>query len=382
MVPVNAISACWADYDNDGWLDLFIAGEQSRNLLFRNKGDGTFAEVAVKAGVAGRGRGGKGASWGDFDGDGYPDLLVTYLDAPPELYRNKKDGTFTEMAAALGVLRPSVGGFSCWFFDYDNDGWPDIYANGYDRTLDDLVRSLLNEPTGREVGRLYRNVQGRRFEDVTRAAGLERLMAPMGSNFGDFDNDGYLDFYLGTGEPGLSTLIPNRMFRNMGGTRFADITTAAGTGHLQKGHGVAIGDWDGDGSVDLFMEVGGVTPGDRFRNVLFQNPGQGNHWLTVKLRGVKTNRAAIGARIKAVLASPNEQTVYRHVTSGSSFGANPLEQTLGLGKAERVAVLEVSWPTSGTTQVFRDVAVDQAIEIREFAQDYRRLERARIAVPR
>ncbi|HMC72158.1 MAG TPA: VCBS repeat-containing protein, partial [Mycobacteriales bacterium] len=288
MVSINAISACWADCDNDGWLDLFIAGEQGHNLLFRNKGDGTFEEVAVKAGVAGRGRGGKGASWGDFDGDGYPDLFVNYLDAPPELYRNNKNGTFTEVAASMGILRPTTGGFSAWFFDYDNDGWLDIYANGYDRTLDDLVRSLLGQPTGREVGRLYRNLKGRSFEDVTRAAGLELLMGPMGSNFGDFDNDGYLDFYLGTGEPGLSTLIPNRMFRNVGGTRFAEITTSAGTGHLQKGHGVAIGDWDRDGSVDIFMETGGVTPGDRFRNVLFQNPGQGNHWLTVKLRGVKT----------------------------------------------------------------------------------------------
>ncbi len=382
MVPTNAISACWADYDNDGWLDLFIACEQGRNLLFRNKGDGTFEEVAVKAGVAGRGRGGKGASWGDFDGDGYPDLFVNYLDGPPALYRNNRDGTFTDVAAAMGVLRPSTAAFSCWFFDYDNDGWLDIYAAGYDRTLDEIVRGLLGQATGREVGRLYRNVQGKNFQDVTRAAGLEMVMAPMGSNFGDFDNDGYLDFYLGTGEPGLATLVPNRMFRNVAGQRFSEITTSAGTGHLQKGHGIAIGDWDRDGNVDIFMEVGGVTPGDRFRNVLFQNPGQGNHWLTVKLRGVKTNRAAIGARIKAVTAGPTAQTVYRHVNSGSSFGANPLQQTLGLARAERVAVLEVYWPTSGTTQVFRDVALDQAIEITEFAADYRKLDWQRIAVPR
>jgi hypothetical protein len=116
--------------------------------------------------------------------------------------------------------------------------------------------------------------------------------------------------------------------------------------------------------------------------VLYQNPGQSNHWLTVKLRGVKTNKAAIGARIKAVTAGPTAQTVYRHVNSGSSFGANPLQQTIGLGKAERVATLEVYWPTSGTTQVFGDVAIDQAIEITEFATEYRKLDWKPIPVPR
>ncbi len=120
----------------------------------------------------------------------------------------------------------------------------------------------------------------------------------MGSNYGDFDNDGWLDMYLGTGEPSLATLVPNRMFKNVGGERFAEITGTSGTGHLQKGHGVACGDWDRDGDVDLFVQTGGAANGDRYHNLLFQNPGQGNHWLTVKLVGKKTNRAAIGARIK------------------------------------------------------------------------------------
>ena len=130
---------------------------------------------------------------------------------------------------------------------------------------------------------------------------------------------------------------------------------------------VACGDWDRDGNVDLFVELGGAMPGDRFHNVLFQNPGQGNNWLTVKLIGQKTNRAAIGARIKVVTAAKEPLTVHRHISSGSSFGGNPLQQTIGLAKADRVAQLEIYWPTSGTTQVFRDVDVNQAIEVTEFA---------------
>jgi hypothetical protein len=127
--------------------------------------------------------------------------------------------------------------------------------------------------------------------------------------------------------------------------------------------------------------MGGAVNGDKYHNILFQNPGQKNNWLSVKLVGTKTNRAAVGARIKAVTAGAEPLTVHRHVSSGSSFGANPLEQTIGLGKADRVAVLEVYWPTSGTTQVFRDVAVNQAIEVTEFAGDYRRLDRKPVRLP-
>src|SRR6185437_7377984 len=183
------------------------------------------------------------------------------------------------------------------------------------------------------------------FQDATKEAGLDMVFATMGSNFGDFDNDGYLDMYLGTGEPNLSLLVPNRMFKNVAGRRFAEITASSGTGHLQKGHGVACGDWKRDGNIDLFIEMGGAVPGDRYHNVLFLNPGHDNSWLTVKLVGRKTNRPAIGARIKVVTAGDTPLTVHRHVSSGSSFGANPLRQTIGLAKATRVESLEVYWPT-------------------------------------
>ena len=130
------------------------------------------------------------------------------------------------------------------------------------------------------------------------------------------------------------------------------------------------------------MQTGGAVPGDRYHNVLFQNPGQGNHWLTVKLVGQKTNRASIGARIKAVTGGEHPLTVHRHVSHGSSFGGNPLQQTIGLAKAASVATLEIYWPTSQTRQAFHDVAVDQAIEITEFAEGYRKLNWTRLPVPR
>ena len=216
---------------------------------------------------------------------------------------------------------------------------------------------------------------------MTREAGLDMVFSTMGSNYGDFDNDGYLDMYLGTGEPDLSTLVPNRMFKNVAGQRFAEITASSGTGNLQKGHGVACGDWDRDGDTDIFIEMGGAVNGDKYHNILFQNPGHDNHWLTVKLTGRQTNRAAIGARIKVVTGGEMPQTFYRHVSSGSSFGANPLQQTIGLAKAERIAVLEIYWPTSGTAQVFRDIAVDQAIAITEFVDGYQTLDWKPIPIP-
>jgi hypothetical protein len=379
--PVNSNCAAWADFDNDGFLDLFVCCERQPNRLYRNRGDGTFEEVAAKAGVQGRGEMCKGCAWIDYDNDGYPDLFLNNLEGTAQLFHNNRNGTFTDVTARMGIDGPRFG-FSCWAFDFDNDGYLDLFATSFDRTLGDVVKGMLGEPHGRQSNRLYRNLGGKGFKDVTKESGLDLVFSAMGSNFADFDNDGFLDFYLGTGEPSLATLVPNRMFRNVAGKRFADITASSGTGHLQKGHGVACGDWRRCGSVDLFIEMGGAVTGDRYHNVLFANPGQGNNWLTVKLVGVKTNRPAIGARIKVVTAGAEPLTVHRHVSSGSSFGANPLQQTVGLGKAARVALLEIHWPTSGTTQVFRDLAVNQAVEVKEFAAEYRKLDWKPVPLPK
>jgi len=379
--PVNSISAQWADFDNDGFLDLFICCERQPNRLYRNRGDGTFEEVAARAGVAENTTTCKGATWIDFDNDGYPDLFLTNLDGTAILYRNNGNGTFTDVTTKMGIDGPQFG-FGCWSFDYNNDGWLDIFATSYDRSTEDVIRGLIGKPHRRCSNKLFRNMEGKGFQDVTKEVGLDLVFATMGCNFGDFDNDGFLDFYLGTGDPQFSTLVPNRMFRNLGGKRFVDITGSSGTGHLQKGHGVACGDWRRNGMIDIAIEMGGAVTGDRYHNVLFQNPGHGNNWLNVKLVGKKTNRAAIGARIKVVTAGENPLTVYRWVSSGASFGANPLEQEIGLGKADRIAVMEVYWPTSGTTQTFRDLSINQFIEVTEFASEYRKREFKPISIPK
>jgi hypothetical protein len=379
--PLNSNAAAWADYDNDGWVDLFVACERQPNRLYRNRGDGTFVEVAAKAGLDEKmEKFCKGCAWLDYDNDRFPDLYLNDLAGKGRLYKNNGDGTFTNSSSEMGIDGPFTG-FPCWAWDYDNDGWIDIFATSYDLTLKDVVRGLLGQDHTRRSNRLYRNNHGKGFEDKTREAGLDMVFATMGCNFADFDNDGWLDMYLGTGDPNLALLVPNRMFKNVAGQRFAEITGTSGTGHLQKGHGVACGDWDNDGDIDIFIETGGAVNGDKYHNVLFQNPGQGNHWLTVKLVGSKSNRAAIGARIKAVTAGSEPATVFRHVSSGSSFGANPLRQTIGLGKTDRLAVLEIDWPTSGTTQVFRDIPADRTIEITEFETGYKTLPARAIAMP-
>jgi hypothetical protein len=365
-------TSAWADFDNDGFLDLFVGNENAPGQLFRNKGDGTFVDVAPTAGVA-KVSFAKGATWGDYDNDGFPDLYVSNYRQENFLYRNNGDGAFTEVAKALGVEGPKAS-FPTWFFDYDNDGCQDLFVSSYVQSVAEIAKEFLSRPVDVETMKLYRNTCRGGFEDVSGEAGINRVSMAMGANFGDIDNDGFLDFYLGTGSPSYGALVPNLLFRNEGGRRFADVTSLTGTGHLQKGHGIAFGDVDHDGDQDIFLHTGGAVPGDSYGNVLFRNPGTPNHWLRVKLVGRKTNRAAIGARIKAVVIDQGGQprAIQRVVTSGGSFGSSSFQQHLGLGAAARVQSLEVWWPTSGTRQVFEDISADQAIEITEGQNSYRR----------
>jgi len=382
LFPVNSIAASWADYDNDGWLDLFVCSERQTSLLFHNLGNGQFEEVSAHAGVNGLSTDAcKGAAWIDFDNDGYPDLFKNYLSTKQaQLFHNQKDGTFRDVSAEQGIDGP-IQGFACWAWDYDNDGWTDIFATCYDRTLGDVIKGLQGLPHERSSNRLFRNLGGTGFQDVTKEAGLDLVFATMGSNFGDFDNDGYLDMYLGTGDPNLATLVPNRMFKNVDGKRFSEVTGTSGTGNLQKGHGVACGDWDRDGNVDILIQMGGPVKGDKYHNILFQNPGHNHNWLTVKLTGQKSNRPAVGAQIKVVTGGESPKAFYRRVTSGGSFGSSPLQQTIGIGTADRIAELEIYWPTSGTTQRFQNVEVNQAITITEFADEYQKLDWQPVSIP-
>ncbi len=381
--PIATESAAWGDYDNDGLVDVFVCGEylppgrpsssklgdpRNRCRLYHNRGDGTFVNVADLAGVTNE-RCAKGSAWGDYDGDGRLDLFVSNMGQPCRLYHNLGEGTFRDVAPELGVTGTDAS-FACWFWDYDNDGLLDLYVNDYRARVAEVLASVMGVGIeGSSRPRLYRNLGAAGYSDVTKEVGLDRAMAPMGANFGDVDNDGYLDIYLGTGDMSYEGLDINLMFRNALGGRFEDITTSSGTGHLQKGHGVSFADWDCDGDLDLFVELGGGTPGDQSYNALFQNPGLGRHWLKVKLVGTKTNRAALGAKIRVDLKAKGGQSrsIHRTVGNNSSFGGNSLVELIGLRDETRVAALTISWPTSKTTQTFLDLAVDQAIEITEGA---------------
>ncbi len=375
-------AAGFADYDLDGDLDLYIGSEANientfPGQLFQNQGNGTFLDVAERARVENV-RFCKGVTWGDYDADRYPDLYVSNLGGKERLYHNRRDGTFEDVADKAGVTGPT-NSFPTWFWDFDNDGALDIFVSTYELVdiqaslrLAPVAASYLGLPFEGELACLYKGDGKGGFRDVAVERNIKRLTLPMGSNFGDLDNDGYLDFYLGTGYPAYDGLIPNVLYWNRGGEKFLDVSAAAGVGHLQKGHGVAFGDLDRDGDLDLFEQMGGAYPGDGFGDVLFQNPGFGKHWLALELTGVASNRSAIGARIHAEFEEHGARRhVWRWVGMVSSFGSNPLEEHLGLGQAKSVARLEIYWPKSNTTQVFADVPVDVRLEIVEGAKEYR-----------
>lgn len=372
-LPTQA--ADWADFDLDGDLDLYVGNESTSAIeapsqLFLNRGDGTFVDVAAEAGVLNQ-RFAKGVSWGDYDGDRFPDLYVSNLGQPNRLYRNRGDGTFADVAPELGVQRP-IDSFPCWFFDYDNDGALDIFVGTFYRSVEPIVRSYLGLETGAEALTLYRGDGKGGFREVGTELGLRRATVVMGANYGDLDDDGWLDLYLSTGYPAYEGLMPNLLYRNRAGKSFADVTTAAGVGHLQKGHAVSFADVDGDGDTDLFVEMGGAFTGDAFGNALFRNPGFGHRWIEVRLVGARSNRFGVGARLRCIVETEGGRfTLYRTVRSGGSFGAGPLTQHLGLGRATKLLELEVVWPASGTKQLFRDVALDRRVVIVEGDSDLR-----------
>jgi tetratricopeptide (TPR) repeat protein len=379
--PTSTQTAVWADIDNDGYLDLFVGNENGPSQLFRNKGDGTFEDISHAAGVD-RIAFTKGVVAADFDDDGYVDFYVSNLNGNNFLYHNNHDGTFTDVAAEAGVQKPWQS-FATWFFDYDNDGRPDLFVTSYYISTEETLRSYLGLSPNAETLKLYRNMGDGTFRDVTAETHLDRVFMPMGANFGDIDNDGFLDIYLGTGNPTYGSLVPNVLLHNKDGKFFTDVTESSGTGELHKGHGVAFADMGNNGHEDLLEEVGGAVPGDRHAFRLFKNPRGDNDWITVHLVGVKSNRSAIGARIKVTVQDGDQapRTIYRTVGSGGSFGASPLQQHIGLGKSARILDLEVWWPASQTRQNFAGVNKNQFIEIKESEKSYTVLWRHSFQLP-
>ena len=353
-------TASWGDFNNDGWLDLFIGNENTGGSnhiseLYQNNGDGTFFEVAQAHNINAIGFI-KAVIWGDINNDGFLDLYISRLGEPNLLFQNsgpENNYHFKEISKTSGVTEP-LNSFPAWFWDFNNDGWEDIWVSGYDNSSGHVAMDYLGLKHDGESPRLYQNNKDGTFTDVTKKANLDHPLLTMGSNFGDLNNDGFLDFYAGTGDPDFRSIQPNRMFLNKRGESFDDVTFHGRFGHLQKGHGVSFADFDRDGDLDIHAVMGGAYEGSVYQNALFENPGGWKtHWIGISLRGNKTNKLALGARIEIVLE--NGSSIFRTVSSGGSFGGNPFDQMIGLGKDGKIKTINVFWPGSQTTQTFSGI---------------------------
>jgi tetratricopeptide (TPR) repeat protein len=368
-------SAVWVDIDNDGYLDLFIANENSPSQLFHNKGDGTFEDISHSAGID-QTAFSKGVTAADYDQDGYVDFYVSNMSGANNLYHNNGNLTFTDVARQAGVQAPLVS-FSTFFFDYDNDGWPDLFVTSYHVSVAESMKTYLGLPHNAETLKLYRNKHDGTFEDVTEKVGLDKVFMPMGSGFGDIRNDGFLSIYLGNGNPSYTALVPHTLLLNKDGKQFVDITASSGTGELHKGHAITFADLDRSGNVAIVAEIGGAVPGDAHTLRVFKNPGNNNDWINVHLVGVKSNRSGVGAQIKITVTDDGQapRSIYRTVGETSSFGSQPMEQHIGLGHNAHIVAIDVWWPATNTRQHFTNVAKNQYIEIKEFASEVSKLDR-------
>lgn len=373
-----AHSSAIADYNNDGWLDIFIGNETRKDSepyhseLFINNGDGTFQNKAtathtdILAFV-------KGAIATDINNDGYMDIAISGQGHENMILKNmskENDGKliFEDVTKATGISGP-IKSFPILAMDFNNDGWEDIFIFTYDAGNCDYDNAayFFDKPVRGEYSAVYKNNGDGTFENITSTSGMTVPMAAMGVNFGDLNNDGWLDVYVGTGTPNYSSLVPNKMFLNNQGVDFKDITTQTGMGHLQKGHGIAFADFDNDGDQDVFEDMGGGYMGDAFQSAFFENTINENKWITIDLVGNKSNRDGIGARIlvKTVYPDGSSRDIYNTMSTGGSFGSGPLIKQIGLGNASSISELQIYWPASGITQVFKDVTLNSKLQIEE-----------------
>jgi len=434
---------CVGDYDNDGRDDLFLT-YYGKNVLYHNNGDGTFTDVTKEAGLLeSRTRFGTGCTFVDYDRDGHLDLFISryidldlaktpvggssryckYKDVPVNcgpmgltqetcaLYHNNGNGTFTEVTAQAGIAKAGTRyGLTAVAFDYNNDGWPDLfvacdstpnllYRNNHDGTFSEVAvesgcavngdgqeQANMGVAVGDYDGDgyldmflphfsedtpiLYRNVNGEFFDDLTNAAGLavNTKYVCWGVDFADLDNDGWLDIFHVTGtvypeiekvHPEYKFKTPRVIYRNLGNGSFEEVSELSGAPVLEphSSRGCAFGDFNNDGNIDLLILNMSEPP-----SLLRNENRSGHHWLNVKLMGTRLNRSAIGAR---VTVTTGDRRQIREVRSGSSYiSQSDLRQHFGLGAARKVDQIEVSWP-SGLVERLSGVEADHFITIEE-----------------
>jgi enediyne biosynthesis protein E4 len=428
------------DYDNDGYPDLFVLG-YGRCILYHNNGDGTFTDVTARAGVENRGLWGSSAAWFDYDNDGKLDLVIAnYVDwspdrnfycgdrgpgmrsychpddfhgQPPTLYHNNGDGTFTDVSKTSGVGLKGGNGLGVVTFDYDNDGWQDIFIandhmpnflfhNNRDGTFREVgymagvavsadgqfeagmgVDAADTTGNGRldlivghldmQLARLYQNLGDQTFEDATlrsKIAYATYHISTFGARFMDYDNDGARDLFLANGHvldnielyhAGTKYAEPKMMFRNMGRGFFEDVSDRIGSDFLlpRVSRGAAIGDFDNDGDLDILVNNCGQAP-----QLLRNDGGNANHWLEIFLVGTKSNRDGVGARVKV---STGDLVLYDQRKGGMSYqSAQDPRLHFGLGPRTTVDSVEIIWPSGGVTKLAK-LQSDQIVTVKEGA---------------
>jgi hypothetical protein len=407
----------WVDYDNDGHLDLFITsadafGFASENELFRNDGNGSFTKMtsAAVGDIVPGGGDSEGPLWADYDRDGFVDVYVARYGAD-WLFRSNGDGTFAKVPNNVGIPQDNYESYHGMWGDYDNDGWPDLVLPIGTQGSAQLVRTVLyhalgdgtfaNVQTGSIVTNLgdwagpgwgdydndgdldlfvcsrsrnqlpnllYRNNGDGTFDRMTSnvVGSIVSDLVPiafLNCAWGDYDNDGFLDLFVGVRGDGVSA-VTNFLYHNNGNGSFTRVKIGKVANEPgATAFGCAWGDYDNDGFLDLFVARGGIL--QRATNLLYRNNGNSNGWIKIKLAGTVSNRSAIGAKVR-VQATIRGQTMWqmREINTGSGFRASPLEEHFGLGDATNVDTVRIEWP-SGTVQELHNVRTNQFLTITE-----------------
>lgn len=344
-------SATWADFNSDGLIDVFIGYENYPSKLYINLGNDRFVDMTsnsnifVNAFV-------KGVISFDFNNDKKQDIYISIYGSENILLQNISEGTqikFKDVSEKMGVQFP-IRSFSVMALDYNNDGWEDLFVPNYyiDNLKVDLARAI-DDRGNSDKSKLYLNNKGLNFISVTNQDLTDKSYMPMGLNFLDANNDGWLDIYLGTGAPELEALVPNRLFTIDSKTLlFKDVTEQSNVGHLQKTHGIAIADIDNDGDEDMYVNIGGFLETDNFTNALFLNKNFVNDYIKIKLNGKNTNKLGIGSKVKITTATQDNQLkyYYRTLNSGGSYGSSALLINFNIPKFEKLNSAEIHWQNS------------------------------------